>query len=266
MHEELSLVVAGAAGVDAIVLVARLERRSDPLVERVRRLDVVMAVDEHGRRFRARLHPFGRHDRVVRRLVDRRPLDADSRELVRDPLRSSAHLLGSAGIRARRSRCAGTRPAARSARSRARAGRRRRHRCRREYRSGSSWTDDRAMSPMQPMGTPARLSGHMKLLLAALFAIGLASVPLEQVAACSCAQSTPEQARGVRRCCLRRHGGQLAALRRRQRPGGCHGGYRPRAGAPWPDDLHVRGRRRCQGPDRCQASTSSPAATARRAA
>jgi len=50
------------------------------------------------------------------------------------------------------------------------------------------------MSPMQPMGTPARLSGHMKLLLAALFAIFFASVPLEQVAACSCAQSTPEQA------------------------------------------------------------------------
>lgn len=34
----------------------------------------------------------------------------------------------------------------------------------------------------------------MKLLLAVLFAIGLASVPLERVAACSCAQSTPEQA------------------------------------------------------------------------
>ncbi len=30
---------------------------------------------------------------------------------------------------------------------------------------------------MQPTGTPGRLSGHMKLLLAALFAIGLASVP-----------------------------------------------------------------------------------------
>jgi hypothetical protein len=50
------------------------------------------------------------------------------------------------------------------------------------------------MSPMQPTGTPARLSRHMKLLLAALVAIGLASVPLAQVAACSCAQSTPEQA------------------------------------------------------------------------
>jgi hypothetical protein len=47
---------------------------------------------------------------------------------------------------------------------------------------------------MQPKGTPARLNGHMKLVIAALFAIGIASVPLEQVAACSCIQSTPEQA------------------------------------------------------------------------
>jgi hypothetical protein len=47
---------------------------------------------------------------------------------------------------------------------------------------------------MQPTATPARLSGHMKLLIAALVAIGLASVPVGQAAACSCAQSTPEQA------------------------------------------------------------------------
>ncbi len=99
MHEELSLVVAGAAGVDAIVLVARLERRADPLVERVRRLDVVMAVDEHGGRFVAGVHPLAGDDRVVRRLVDRRSLDADSRELVGDPLRGPAHLARAAGVR-----------------------------------------------------------------------------------------------------------------------------------------------------------------------
>jgi hypothetical protein len=34
----------------------------------------------------------------------------------------------------------------------------------------------------------------MKLALAALFAIGLASLPAQQVAACSCAMSTPQQA------------------------------------------------------------------------
>ena len=47
---------------------------------------------------------------------------------------------------------------------------------------------------MQPARTLARLSRHMKLLLAVLFAIGLASLPVQQVAACSCAQSTPQQA------------------------------------------------------------------------
>jgi hypothetical protein len=36
----------------------------------------------------------------------------------------------------------------------------------------------------------------MKLLLAALFAIGLATLPAQQVAACSCAQSTPQEAAG----------------------------------------------------------------------
>jgi len=47
---------------------------------------------------------------------------------------------------------------------------------------------------MQPTRTSARLSRHMKLMLAAFVAIGLASLPAGQVAACSCAQSTPEQA------------------------------------------------------------------------
>ena len=47
---------------------------------------------------------------------------------------------------------------------------------------------------MQPARTPTRLSRHMKLLVAALFAVGLAGLPIAQVAACSCAQATPEQA------------------------------------------------------------------------
>ena len=49
VHDELALVVAGAAGVDDVVLVARLERRPHPLVERIGRLHVVVAVDEHRR-------------------------------------------------------------------------------------------------------------------------------------------------------------------------------------------------------------------------
>lgn len=47
---------------------------------------------------------------------------------------------------------------------------------------------------MQPAPIPARLSRHMKLLLAAIFALALVSLHMEEVAACSCAQSTPRQA------------------------------------------------------------------------
>lgn len=49
---------------------------------------------------------------------------------------------------------------------------------------------------MQPMRPSERHSGKMRLLLALTFAIGLASLPVAQVAACSCAMSTPEQAAG----------------------------------------------------------------------
>ena len=95
VHEQLALVVAGAARVDALVLVARLERRSDPLVERVGRLDVVVAVDEHGRRVRPR---HCSHSAVTigwcARLVHRGALDADARQLVGDPLRRAPHLAG----------------------------------------------------------------------------------------------------------------------------------------------------------------------------
>jgi hypothetical protein len=47
---------------------------------------------------------------------------------------------------------------------------------------------------MQPAPVPARLKRHMKVLLAAIFALALASLPVEQAAACSCMQSTPKEA------------------------------------------------------------------------
>lgn len=50
---------------------------------------------------------------------------------------------------------------------------------------------------MQPTRTPTRLNRDMKLLLAALFAIGLATLPAQQVAACSCAAVTTDQAAEV---------------------------------------------------------------------
>lgn len=52
----------------------------------------------------------------------------------------------------------------------------------------------KAKPSMQPTPAPARLSPHIKLLFAAVVAIGIATISVGQVAACSCAQSTPEQA------------------------------------------------------------------------
>ena len=46
--EDLALVVGGAARVEPAVAHGGLERRPDPLVERVGRLDVVVAVDQQG--------------------------------------------------------------------------------------------------------------------------------------------------------------------------------------------------------------------------
>ena len=48
--QHLALVVTGAAGEDATVANRWGEGRRDPLVDRVDWLDVVMAVDRHGRR------------------------------------------------------------------------------------------------------------------------------------------------------------------------------------------------------------------------
>ena len=49
VHPDLALVVDGTPGVEVAVADLRLERRRAPLVERIDRLDVVMAVDERSR-------------------------------------------------------------------------------------------------------------------------------------------------------------------------------------------------------------------------
>jgi hypothetical protein len=93
MHEELPLVVAGAAGVDDVVLVTRLERRAHPLVQRVRRLHVVVAVDKGGWRLRAGVQPVAGHDRVAAGVVHLRVLDADAGQLVGHPPGGAPHLV-----------------------------------------------------------------------------------------------------------------------------------------------------------------------------
>ncbi len=98
MHEELALVVADAAGVDAALLVARLEGRADPLVIGVCRLDVVVAIHQHGRCVGAGMEPIAGDDRMMGGLVDGRVLDTDARHFGCDPLCRPAHLAGAIGI------------------------------------------------------------------------------------------------------------------------------------------------------------------------
>ena len=59
--EDLALVVGGATGEQAAAAHGRLERRRLPLVERVRRLHVVVPVDEQGRRA-GHFRPHTPHD------------------------------------------------------------------------------------------------------------------------------------------------------------------------------------------------------------
>ena len=67
---EVALVVAGPAGVQALAPDRRLERRRRPLVDGVRRLDVVVAVDEHRRRVLAARAQLAHHQRVARLVAD----------------------------------------------------------------------------------------------------------------------------------------------------------------------------------------------------
>ncbi len=93
VHEELALVIARSARIQDVVLVARLERRPYPLVQRVGRLDVVVAVDERGRGVGTGVQPIGGHDRVAAGIGDGDVLGADAGQLVGDPLRRPSHVV-----------------------------------------------------------------------------------------------------------------------------------------------------------------------------
>ena len=67
VREHLPLVVGRAAGVEVAVADRRLEGRRDPLVERIGRLHVVVAVDQHRRRAGHRRR-LGIDDRMAGRL------------------------------------------------------------------------------------------------------------------------------------------------------------------------------------------------------
>ena len=70
VHEDLALVVHRAPGVDAAVPLVGLEGRGGPLVKRLRRLDVVVPIDQEGRGIGARLLPLPQHHWMARGLQD----------------------------------------------------------------------------------------------------------------------------------------------------------------------------------------------------
>ena len=82
MHVDLALVVGRAPGQHPAVVEDRLERRRVPQVERIDRLDVVVAVDDRGRRA-IRVQPVAVDHRVAARLGDLDMLDPHPRELRR---------------------------------------------------------------------------------------------------------------------------------------------------------------------------------------
>ena len=93
VHHQLALVVRDAAADEPAVADERLERRVLPQVEGVDRLDVVVAVDDDGRRARRLVDPAV-DDRMQ---VGRDDLDlgrAQAAQASRDPLRGRDHVAG----------------------------------------------------------------------------------------------------------------------------------------------------------------------------
>jgi hypothetical protein len=101
VHDELPFVVGSAAGVDPTADHRRLEGRCLPQLDRIDRLNVVVAVDQY-RRFPGGTEPLAVDDRVPVGLVQ---LDASTTGAVQPtlhPLRSLAHVLRVLGLGAHR--------------------------------------------------------------------------------------------------------------------------------------------------------------------
>ena len=104
---DLALVVGGAAADQPMAVDHRLERAVRPQLERVDRLDVVVAVDEDGRRALG-VQPVAVDDRMAAGLADLDVLDAGSRSVVGEPLGGPPDVRGVLRAAPRCSGCAGT--------------------------------------------------------------------------------------------------------------------------------------------------------------
>jgi hypothetical protein len=93
VHEDLALVVGRAARVDLAVANGGCKRRRLPQLDRIDRLDVVVAVEEDGRRaFGAQ--PVAVHDRVARCFDEADIAEADAPHLLGGPLGAAANVAG----------------------------------------------------------------------------------------------------------------------------------------------------------------------------
>ena len=93
VHQDLALVVVRAACVDAAVLVRRLERRRVPELLRVYRLNVVVSIDQHGRR--VGIHDLVcHHERISFRRDDLDVVHPRLADDIGQPLGAAAHVGG----------------------------------------------------------------------------------------------------------------------------------------------------------------------------
>ncbi len=91
VHEDLALVVRGAARVDLAVADGGLEGRRFPQLERIDGLNVVVSVEEHRRRA-GRAEPLAVDDGIAGRLFEPRRRQTDATELVARPLGAAANV------------------------------------------------------------------------------------------------------------------------------------------------------------------------------
>ena len=91
MSEHLPLIVGGSPGVEIPVADGRLERRREPWLERLGRLDIVVAVDQE-RRLARGTQPFGVDDRMPLRR-DQLGFQPHGRQVVANEGRRSLRIL-----------------------------------------------------------------------------------------------------------------------------------------------------------------------------
>ena len=91
VHEDLSLVVGGAARVDLVLAHGRFERRRIPEIDRVHGLDVVVAVEQDRRR-PGRVQPIAIDDRIAGRVEQPHMLEADALHVIGAPLGCAPHV------------------------------------------------------------------------------------------------------------------------------------------------------------------------------